>query len=214
MSEAAAVVATPSDHAPATPLTSLRVSFAAGGVAAAAEAAIVVPFLGRYGWDRDELYFLSAAHRPTWGYVDFPPVTAWIGWAVHALFGDSLDALRLTSLAAMLAATILVALMARELGGGARTQAAAAFIWALSPYGLAAASIFHPTWFDALCWVALLYVLLLALGVVFRWRNPKAARSAWHHAADATSSAAKTAADKAASAASAAADEVKGVVPQ
>jgi 4-amino-4-deoxy-L-arabinose transferase-like glycosyltransferase len=163
MSEAAAVAATPGHDAPATPLTSLRVSSAAGGVAAAAEAAIVIPFLGRYGWDRDELYFLSAAHRPTWGYVDFPPVTAWIGWAVHALFGDSLDALRLTSLAAMLAATILVALMTRELGGGARTQAAAAFIWALSPYGLAAASIFHPTWFDALCWVALLYVLLLAL---------------------------------------------------
>jgi Dolichyl-phosphate-mannose-protein mannosyltransferase len=163
MSEAAAVAATPSDDAPMAPLTSLRVSLAAGGVAAAAEAAIVIPFLGRYGWDRDELYFLSAARRPTWGYVDFPPVTAWIGWAVHALFGDSLDALRLTSLAAMLAATILVALMTRELGGGARTQAAAAFIWALSPYGLAAASIFHPTWFDALCWVALLYVLLLAL---------------------------------------------------
>lgn len=39
-------------------------------------------------------------------------------------------------------------------------------------------------------------------GVVFRWRNPKAARSAWHHAADAATNAA-----------SAAAKEVKGVVP-
>jgi 4-amino-4-deoxy-L-arabinose transferase-like glycosyltransferase len=141
----------------------LCVSLAAGAIAAAAETAITVPFLGRYGWDRDELYFLSAAHRPTWGYVDFPPVTAWVGWAIHALFGDSLDALRLTSLAAMLVATFLVALMARELGGGALTQTAAAAIWALSPYGLAAASIFHPTWLDALCWAALLYVLLLAL---------------------------------------------------
>jgi hypothetical protein len=148
---------------PGTPVSSLRSSLAAGAVAAVVEAAIAIPFLGRYGWDRDELYFLSAAHRPTWGYVDFPPVTAWIGWAVHAVFGDSLDALRLTSLAAMLAATVLVALMARELGGSACTQAVAAFIWALSPYGLAAASIFHPTWFDTLCWVALLYVLLLAL---------------------------------------------------
>jgi Dolichyl-phosphate-mannose-protein mannosyltransferase len=143
--------------------SSPRVALAAGVLAAALEAAVVLPFLGRYGWDRDELYFLSAARRPTWGYVDFPPITAWIAWVVHRLFGDSLDALRLTSLAAMLGATILVALMTRELGGGPRSQLAAALVWGLSPYGLAAGSIFHPTWFDVLCWVGLLYTILVAL---------------------------------------------------
>jgi len=142
--------------------TSLRVSVGVGAVAAAVEAAVVLPFLGRYGWDRDELYFLSAARRPALGYVDFPPVTAWIGWLVRTVFGSSLDALRLTSLAAMLAATILVALMTRALGGGAGAQLGAALVWATSPYGLAAASIFHPTWFDVLCWVALLSTLLVA----------------------------------------------------
>ncbi len=82
---------------------------------------------------------------------------------MHAGFGGSLDALRLTSLAAMMLSTVLVALMARELGGGRIAQAAAAAIWALSPYGLSGASLFHPTWFDCLCWTALLYTLLLAL---------------------------------------------------
>jgi hypothetical protein len=52
-----------------------------------------------------------------------------------------------------------------------------------------------------------------AAGVVFRWRNPKGASSAWTHAADATSSMAKTAADKAVSAATAVTDELKGAVP-
>jgi hypothetical protein len=144
--------------------TGLAASLACGALAAIVQAAVVVPFLGRYGWDRDELYFLSAARRPTWGYVDFPPLTAWVGWLLHALFGDSLVALRLSSLAAMLVATVLVALIARELGAGVRTQAAAALVWALSPYALGAGSLFHPTWLDALCWVALLYVVLLALG--------------------------------------------------
>jgi hypothetical protein len=161
--DAALVATAPGGDAAVAGATPLRVSLAAGGLVAVAEVAITAPFLGRYGWDRDELYFLSAARRPTWGYVDFPPMTAWIGWVVHALWGDSLVALRLISLTAMLAATVLVALMARELGGGARTQAAAAAIWGLSPYGLAAGSIFHPTWFDVLCWVALLYTLLVAL---------------------------------------------------
>jgi hypothetical protein len=143
--------------------TPARTTIALGLGVAALQALVVLPFLGRYGWDRDELYFLSAARRPTWGYVDFPPVTAWIAWLVHAVFGNSLNALRLTSLAAMCVTTVLVALMARELGGNVRSQAGAALVWALSPYGLSGASIFHPTWFDVLCWVALLYVVLLAL---------------------------------------------------
>jgi dolichyl-phosphate-mannose-protein mannosyltransferase len=144
-------------------LTPLRISLAVGSLAAAAQAAVVVPFLGRYGWNRDELYFLSAARRSTWGYVDFPPVTAWIAWLVHATFGDSLVALRATSLVATMLTVVLVALMARELGGGPRTQAIAALVWGLSPYGLAGGSVFHPTWLDVLCWVALLYTVVVAL---------------------------------------------------
>jgi dolichyl-phosphate-mannose-protein mannosyltransferase len=134
-----------------------------GGLAAAVQAAVVLPFLGRYGWDRDELYFVSAAHHPALGYVDFPPATAWLASVVTALFGESLDALRLTSLAAMMVTVVLVALVARELGAGLRVQTGAALAWALSPYVLGAGSLFHPTWFDALCWVALLYVVVLAL---------------------------------------------------
>jgi 4-amino-4-deoxy-L-arabinose transferase-like glycosyltransferase len=144
-------------------VTPLRASLAAGAIAAVTQAAIVIPFLGRYGWDRDELYFLSAARRPTWGYVDFPPMTAWVGWLVHAAAGDSLVALRATCLVATTVTTVLVALMARELGASVRAQAAAAFVWVLSPYGLAGGSIFHPTWFDSLCWVALLYTVLVAI---------------------------------------------------
>ncbi len=144
-------------------LTPLRISLAVGGLAAVAQAAVVVPFLGRYGWNRDELYFLSAARRPTWGYVDFPPATAWIAWLVHAVFGDSLEALRATTLVAMMATVVLVALVARELGGGPRTQAAAALVWGLSPYALGAGSVFHPTWLDVLCWVAFLYTIVVAL---------------------------------------------------
>jgi hypothetical protein len=125
--------------------------------------AVIVPFLGRYGWDRDELYFLSAAKRPALGYVDFPPLVAWLGWLVQAAFGDSLDALRSTDVALMVVVDVLVVLMARELGGGRGGQLLAGAIWAFSPYALGAGSIFHPTWLDLVCWVALLYLVLLAL---------------------------------------------------
>jgi len=124
---------------------------------------LVAPFMSRYGWDRDELYFLSAAHHPALGYVDFPPFTAWAGWIVAKLAPGSLIALRATCLAAGAATVLLVAVIARELGGGRVAQWVAAFSWALTPYILGSASIFHPTWFDALAWVAFLYVLVRLL---------------------------------------------------
>ena len=160
-------------HSSTTPGTTLI----AGLAAAAVQVALTAPFMARYGWDRDELYFLSAAHHLAFGYVDFPPLTAWIGWVIDQLAPHSLVALRATSLAAGAATVVLVAFIARELGGGVRAQWLAAFCWALTPYILGSASIFHPTWFDALAWVAFLFVatrllvggdqrLWLVLGVI------------------------------------------------
>ena len=140
------------------PATSLGRALIAGSGAGAILVAATVPFLGRYGWDRDELYFMSASHHLALGYVDFPPVTAWVAWLVGALAGDSLDALRVVSLACGVATVILVALMARELGGGFAAQFGGAAVWALTPLILGSASIYHPTWFDQLAWVAFLYV--------------------------------------------------------
>lgn len=136
----------------------LRTALVAGLAAAAAQIAVAAPFIPRYGWDRDELYFLEAAKHPALGYVDFPPLTAWLAWLVNEVDPGSLAALRWTSLLLGAATVVLVALTARELGGGARAQAGAAFAWALSPYILGSASIFHPTWLDCLAWTGFLYL--------------------------------------------------------
>ena len=153
-------------------LGSVRTALLCGLAGGALSAAIQLPFVGRYGWDRDELYFLSAARRPALGYVDFPPLTAWVGWLVREVAGDSLVALRLTCLAAGIAVIVLIALMVRELGGGWRAQLASALGWALLPVGLGSASIFHPTWFDQLAWAAFLYVALRVLGRPEPWLWP------------------------------------------
>jgi Dolichyl-phosphate-mannose-protein mannosyltransferase len=134
--------------------TALQAGAAAGVVLVAATA----PFLGRYGWDRDELYFLSASRHPALGYVDFPPITAWVAWIVRQLAGDSLVALRLVSLACGVGSVFFAALIARELGGRRWAQFGAALAWAVTPFALGSASIFHPTFFDALAWTAFLYL--------------------------------------------------------
>ena len=135
-----------------------------GAVVGVVKVALTLPVLTRYGWDRDELYFLAAAHHPALGYVDFPPVTAWIGWVVYHLAGSSLAVLRLTTQLASVVGVVLVALMVREFGGGRWTQAAGAAAWAVTPFALGAGSIFHPTFFDATVWIALAYLAVRILG--------------------------------------------------
>lgn len=143
--------------------TRVRSSLAVGGAAALVKLATALPFLAQYGWNRDELYFLQASRHLSFGYVDFPMVTALIGRVTIDLAGPSLVALRLTGVIATMLATVLVGLCARELGGGLRAQALAALAFVLTPYGLAGGTMFHPTMFDLLVWVAFAYVALRIL---------------------------------------------------
>jgi 4-amino-4-deoxy-L-arabinose transferase-like glycosyltransferase len=139
---------------------SARVTVGLGLVGAVVMVAVAAPFMTRYGWDRDELYFVSAAHHLALGYVDFPPLIAVVGWIIDKLDPRSLLALRLVSLTCGAASVVLVAFIARELGGGRRAQLFAAVAWALTPYILGSASIFHPTWLDLLAWTVFLYLVV------------------------------------------------------
>jgi hypothetical protein len=73
---------------------------------------------GRYGYFRDELYYIACSHHLSWGYVDQPPMIAVTVRLSHILLGDSLLALRLFASLAMIAVTALALLAVRELGGG------------------------------------------------------------------------------------------------
>jgi hypothetical protein len=144
--------------------TPLRRTAGAAGAAMLVKLALSAPFLARYGWQRDELYFLQASGHLALGYVDFPPATALLARAVTAVAGPSLVGLRAVGLAAVLAALGLVVLCARELGGGVRAQAAAGLAFALTPYGLGVGAIYHPTMLDLPVWIAMLYLALRILG--------------------------------------------------
>src|SRR5262245_6749009 len=49
----------------------------------------------RYGYFRDELYYLASTEHLDWGYVDHPPLSIAVLALVRALFGSSLVALRI-----------------------------------------------------------------------------------------------------------------------
>jgi Dolichyl-phosphate-mannose-protein mannosyltransferase len=124
---------------------------------------------GRYGFHRDEFYYLASGQHLAWGYVDFPPVTPVLALLDHLVFGTSVIGLRLLPALAGGAIVILGGLIARELGGGRFAQILAAVLVAVSPLYLGANLLFQTVAFEQL-WVALAFYLLARL---LRTDNPR-----------------------------------------
>src|SRR5258708_15419037 len=72
---------------------------------------------GRYGYFRDELYYLAASDHLAFGYVDFAPLIAWLTHVSRVVFGDSLQAIRLLPALAFGADVLLTGYITRELRG-------------------------------------------------------------------------------------------------
>jgi 4-amino-4-deoxy-L-arabinose transferase-like glycosyltransferase len=135
------------------------------GVVAGVQAAVLLATSTRYGYHRDEMYFIVAGSHPAFGYPDQPPVVPLLSWAMNALAPGSLLLLRTPSAMAAAATTILAALIAREVGGGTRAQVIAAACTAGSAFALAVAHLVTTTTFDMLSTTLLGW---LAIRVVVR----------------------------------------------
>jgi hypothetical protein len=118
---------------------------------------------GRYGYHRDELYFLRAGRELAFGYVDQPPLAPALAAATDALVPGSLVALRLPSALAAAGVVLLTGLLAREFGGGRAAQLLAATGMAVSAILLAVGHLLSTTTFDLLGWTALSWLLVRAL---------------------------------------------------
>jgi 4-amino-4-deoxy-L-arabinose transferase-like glycosyltransferase len=124
---------------------------------------------GRYGFHRDELYYLAAGRHPAFGYVDQPPMVPLLGRALTAA-GPHLWPLRAAAGVAHGAVVVLAGLLARELGGGRRALVVAAVAAATMPLFVASGSLFQTVVLDQVWWSAtLLAVVRLLKGADPRW---------------------------------------------
>jgi hypothetical protein len=114
----------------------------------------------RYGYHRDELYFLQAGQHPALGYVDQPALTPLAARAMAALTGNSLIGLRILPALLLAAQVVLAAAMSRLLGAGRTGQVVAALATAACGEYLAAAHLFSTTTFDFFFWALTLYLAL------------------------------------------------------
>lgn len=139
--------------------------FALGPVTTAALllAALLIAFSGRYGYHRDELYFLACGRRLAWGYPDQPPLVPVIARLMSALAPGSLVMLRLPSALASASLVLLTGLIARELGAERAAQVLAACCVAVAPLVMGAGHLLSTTTFDLPAWALASWLILRIL---------------------------------------------------
>ena len=144
-----------------------RKRFISGAVAVAlavAAGAVLLQMLtnGRYGYFRDELYFLDAGNHLAWGYVDFAPLTALVARVSRALLGDSLHAIRFLPALAHGIEIVITGLITRELGGERFAVALACICVFLAPVVVGNATRLSMNPFEPIFWMGAVYFLLAA----------------------------------------------------
>lgn len=132
---------------------------------------IEILVIRRYGWFRDELYYLACASHLAWGYVDHPPLSIAVLALVRAALGDSLPAIRIVPALLGGATVVLAGSLARELGGRRFAQALTAVAVMSVPTYLALSHFYSMNAFELLFWTlgALLLVRALKAGTPRSW---------------------------------------------
>ncbi|MFI7002539.1 hypothetical protein [Nocardia sp. NPDC050175] len=126
-------------------------------------AAVLIACAPRYGYHRDELYFLAAGRHPSWGYPDQPPLTPLIAKAMAVIDPDSLLLLRLPAVLAATLVVVCAGLMAREFGGGRGAQALAAATVASAAVVMATGHLLSTAVFDLAAWSVVSLVVLVLI---------------------------------------------------
>ena len=120
---------------------------------AAAKILIQCAGIARYGFFRDELYYMACGRHLAWGYIDQPPLIALLASLSRHLFGNSIVSIRVLPVLAGAGVVYLSGVLARELGGGKTAQWLAALAVLFVPSYLAFDSFFSMNAFEPLFWM-------------------------------------------------------------
>jgi hypothetical protein len=117
----------------------------------------------RYGYDRDEMYFIVAGGHPAFGYPDQPPIIPLLCWLMNRLAPGSLYLLRFPSALAAAATVVVAGLTARDAGGRRGAQVIAAAVAAVAAISLATGHFVTTTTPDVLATALLGWLVVRAI---------------------------------------------------
>ncbi|HEY1644232.1 MAG TPA: glycosyltransferase family 39 protein [Streptosporangiaceae bacterium] len=128
--------------------------------------AVVVALIAcasRYGYHRDELYFLAAGRHLAWAYPDQGVFTPLVARAMSAIAPGSLTVLRMPAALAAGGTVLVTGRLCRELGGRARAQALAAACAAVAVMVLFTGHTLSTSTFDLLAWTGASWLVVRAV---------------------------------------------------
>ena len=117
----------------------------------------------QYGFHRDELLTYTNALHLDWGYVPYPPMTAFLARIELEWFGPSLRGFRFFGALAQSLMMLFAGLTARELGGKRSAQVIAAVASGIGGVTLVHGSFYSYTSFDQLFWMLVAYFVVRLL---------------------------------------------------
>ncbi len=118
----------------------------------------------RYGFHRDELYFIVAGRDLEWGFVDQPPLTPLVARVSELIGGTSPFALRVLPAFAVGAIALMSSLIAKRFGGSVKAQTYTAICAGLAGVVLGEGHLLSTAIFDFMFWTAVLLVLVHIFG--------------------------------------------------
>ena len=127
---------------------------------AAGVVALHLAYNHRFGYYRDELYFIDCARHLAWGYVDQPPLLPLVTW-LTAPIGYALWALRLLPAILSGITVLLACAIARELRGGGFAQTITGLAVALAPAFLGLGYALSTEMLSPAAWSALILLTML-----------------------------------------------------
>ncbi|MEU5940982.1 glycosyltransferase family 39 protein [Micromonospora sp. NPDC047548] len=130
---------------------------------------VLLALASRYGYHRDELYFLLCGRHLDWGYVDQGPLTPALARALDTLAPGNLVVLRTPSALIAGVAVLLVTALARQFGASRGGQLLAAGTAAVAGIVLAPGHLLSTTTVDLLVWLAAAYCAIRVLRGEPRW---------------------------------------------
>jgi 4-amino-4-deoxy-L-arabinose transferase-like glycosyltransferase len=114
----------------------------------------------RYGFFRDELYYIACARHLDWGYVDQPPLVPLTAWFSLHVFGSSLFALHVVPALAGAGIVALTGYQAHQLGGKRYAMGLSALGIALAPVMVINAHLLTTNIFEPLIWMGCATVVI------------------------------------------------------
>lgn len=123
----------------------------------------------RYGYFRDALYYIACSYHLDLGYVDQPPLIAFLGWIARHTLGTSLRALIFWPAFGGAGRIVLFAAFAREMGARRFGTSLAALLAATPAVWWAIDHQFAMNALEPLFWMACAYILLRMI----KTGNPK-----------------------------------------